>query len=52
MYRRNNEETLARARFAQACNFSLQYAVANAAYFEPGSSPSKAQPAFCSSPNP
>lgn len=52
MYRRQKEETLARARFAQACSFSMQYAAANAAYFEPGSSPSKAQPAFCSSSNP
>jgi len=52
MYRRQKEETLARARFAQACSFSMRYAAANAAYFEPGPSPAKAPPAFCSSPNP
>jgi TPR repeat protein len=52
MYRRRNEETLARARFTQACNFSLQYSAANAAYFRPGSPQSTAKPAFCSPPIP
>jgi uncharacterized protein len=52
MYRHRNEETLARERFTQACDFSVQNTAASAAYFRPGSSQSTAKPPFCSPPNP
>ena len=53
MYRSMSDETLAQQRFRQACEFSMRYAEASAAYFRPGSSAqSESVETFCSEPDP
>ncbi len=49
MYRGMKDEARAREKFQQACDLSLRYETANAAYFRPGgSAPKGAAPGFCS----
>ncbi len=49
MYRGMKDEARAREKFQQACDLSMRYETANAAYFRPGpNAPKAAAPGFCS----
>ena len=49
MYRGMKDEARAREKFQQACDLSIRYEIANAAYFRPGpNAPKAAAPGFCS----